>query len=500
MRYVFAAALALLAVGLALWLARDPAQELPPPTGADTAATEARPRGAARDGGGAVAEVADPEDAAPSATTATPVAVESPESAVPVAFVEIGHVGVGRGLVGDRGATPSLVELELRGLERETQLRLRVEPPDAIEADDLAPVSVPPRRRATLLTLDHARAGTADVWVQRTELDGQPLGDPAHVRLAPEPVTVGGGPELVAARIATPGPGVARATRSRVVGIAGLPLGRLEWLRAPFEGDDERETRIDVVADDPRGILSGLPRFVVVPAGASSVESEEEVQLRDVEGEAVLRLRWDGRETELRIESVRPTWRLHSCPTRVPVGARFDVVAVQDRRWSEERTARLTIRGSGVLELQGASERSVTAPRDSASFRLLATASGRATIRLAAPRLDPLEQEVEVTGPRVRVVGDELRVTGDVWAAGGTLRVEPVGEGTLRPKPETPRTGVSPHGRGVRIDLGAAAPEGGGELVVGVRLESSVDGTASFRVVEEPTDGAAAAYVVEHAR
>lgn len=479
------------------------------PTDPGSGDEDTRERGLERGGDPSASPRASPSSGDPEARPPTPSGVHrSPATvedgvesaaveAADEAPIELGRVIPGQGIDGQTGSIPTVAELLFSAYPEDTRVVVRTEPPEAL-------AEVPPDGwivragdRATLLRLAPQLDAPVDVWLERQDEAGAPVGPARHLRLEPRSIEAVDGPTRVGPELETRGPGMARGSRP-IRGIPGLELGTLRWHRRPFARSDEVATSIELVADDPNGILAPLPRRIVIPAGRQSELQTEPLRLTERTGTARLHFRWDGREDSLEIRSEAPTWSVRHSPPRAPVGA---VVAIESRidpPWAEERTARCVLADDGRLELTGNDDRPLDRLRDVVLFELRARAIGPTRVRLVTPRLEPLVVEVLVTDPTVDLAGGSLRLHPALVRAGGVVHLTPIRGGVLQLSSarEVPAgLTVTTTGRGLRIEIGVDAPDA--VLELDVRYEPPPRGLRFVRVDEEPRQREPTSYFVE---
>lgn len=411
--------------------------------------------------------------------------------------LEIGRVIDGQGVDGQSGSIPTVAELLFRAHAEDTRLVVRTEPPEALAGVPEDGWLVRAGDRATLLRLAPQLDAAVDVWLERVDTSGASLGPARHLRLEPRAIEAVDGPGRVGPELESRGPGLARGSRP-IRGVPGLELATLRWHRQPFARLDEVETTIELVVDDPHGVLEPLPARVVIPAGERSVVQAEPLRLTGRTGTARLHFRWDGKEDSLEIRSQAPVWSVLQSPPRVPVNAVIAIESKIDPPWAEERIARCVPADDGRLQPSGPDERSLDRLRDVVLFELRAQATGTTRVRMETPRLEPLTFDVEVTAPTVEVTQGELRLHPRLLRGGGALTLNPIRGGVLRlSSAAEPPTGVTIDsvGKGLRIAIGDSAPDTVVELAV--EYEPPLRGLRFVRVDEQPRERAPTRYFIE---
>ncbi|MCE9637317.1 MAG: hypothetical protein K8T90_16550 [Planctomycetes bacterium] len=298
-----------------------------------------------------------------------------------------------------------------------------------------------------------------------------------------------------------------------LLGLRGGVAGRIVLRRSGFRGFQTEPTSVQVVADDPVGILDDVPWLVTIPAGQSAAPSPLVVRLRDVEGEAKLRFRSGDQEAANVVRSASARW---TGPARIvlPLGARAVVPLSLAPGAREMPGLHVAAADTGLAGV------SVVAPSKApAAERVDLTLDGRAvgetTVRVSAPSRPEFVAALVVVPREIEVRDGHLVLTGLSTGARGDVRLAVVnaaaragvdGAGSGSAGPAKPGRLVLDDGvgvpAGVAVERGGGASiilhltieaGGPGELMVPVRIEGTFEG---LRVADASRGESRAEYTI----
>lgn len=403
--------------------------------------------------------------------------------AVPGTEVRFGaHVArPGSGLMGEAGVTPFEIALRLDSpVDRALEFSVEVFPDDAgatrgrsvrIQAGStFAGVQYAPRRaglaqvRLTLLEArsDARPAGGPTGSVAVVDVLGASIAGEADPRVAVLPM-----------RAADRGVGLMTFDRGGASGVAGRALGSLRVGRTAFRDAATRATEITVTADDPSGILAGLPQILTVAAGGSE-SAPFEIVLTDRTGEATLRMRAGPNEGTFAIRSVLPQPKPRPSLV-VPLGARARCVVDWGRPSIVHRP------GTAVVADPGIAAATVVRSPDGGfaqvEAEIAATSVGSTSVTIASEPFPAATTGIECVPEEARLVGGRFTLTGRSAGQSGEVRLSVASGRIEASKLPAGVTVVSDDkGRTAVLTVGPDAPAGD------LTFDLAVTGAASVEV------------------